>query len=83
VAVTSKERRDPIAEPRDQDIELMIQRARGMWPQLIRAALVTGVPEGALVNAKREHVNHERKELTVVDKGQQGPCDRPQADGRL
>jgi len=66
---TVKERRDPIVEPRDQDIELMIQRARGMWPQLIEAALVTGIREAALVNAKREHLNHERKELTIVDKG--------------
>jgi integrase/recombinase XerD len=64
-----KERRDPIVEPRDQDIELMIQRARGMWPQLIEAALVTGIREAALVNARREDLNHERKELTVVDKG--------------
>jgi integrase/recombinase XerD len=66
---TVKERRDPIREPRDQDIELMISRARGMWPQLIRAALVTGIREAALVNAKREDLNHERKELTVIDKG--------------
>lgn len=40
-----------------------------MWPQLVRAALITGIREAALVNAKREHLNHERKELTVVDKG--------------
>jgi integrase/recombinase XerD len=64
-----EERRDPIAEPRDQDIELMIQRARGMWPQLIQAALVTGIREAALVNAKREDLDHGRKELRVVDKG--------------
>jgi integrase/recombinase XerD len=30
---------------------------------------VTGIREAALVNAKREDVNHERKELTVTDKG--------------
>jgi integrase/recombinase XerD len=80
---TVKERRDPITEPRDQDIELMIQRGRGMWPQLIRAALVTGVREGALVNSKREDLNHERKELIVVDKGSKVRGRRSQADGRL
>jgi integrase/recombinase XerD len=66
---TVKERRDPIVEPRDQDIYLMIARTRGMWPQLIQAALVTGVREAALVNARREDVDHDRKELRVVDKG--------------
>jgi integrase/recombinase XerD len=66
---TVKERRDPIVEPRDKDIELMIRRARGMWPQLIKAALVTGVREAALVNARREDIDHDRKELRVVDKG--------------
>ena len=66
---TVKERRDPVAEPRDYDIELLISMARGMWPELIRAALVTGVREGALVNSRRDDLNHERQELTVKDKG--------------
>jgi integrase/recombinase XerD len=63
------ERRDPIVEPRDQDIELMIQHARGMWPYLIRAARLTGVREQALVLSKRDAINHERKEYSVLDKG--------------
>jgi integrase/recombinase XerD len=66
---TVKERREPIVEPRDEDIELVIQRARGMWPQIVKAALVTGIREDALIRAKRDDLNHERKELTVVDKG--------------
>jgi integrase/recombinase XerD len=66
---TVKERREPVVEPRDQDIALVIEHARGMWPQLIRAALATGIREDALIRAKRADVNHERKELTVVDKG--------------
>lgn len=66
---TVKERRDPIVEPRDHDIDLVVSRARGMWPQLVQAALATGIRENALVNAKREDLDHERKELIVLDKG--------------
>jgi integrase/recombinase XerD len=66
---TVKERRDPIVEPRDEDIALVIKRARGMWPQLVQAALKTGIREDALIRAKRDWVNHERKEITVTDKG--------------
>ncbi len=64
-----KERRDPIYEPRDQDIELVIKRSRGMWPYIVRAALVTGVREDALINIQRSAINHERKEVSVIDKG--------------
>jgi integrase/recombinase XerD len=64
-----KERRDPICEPRDQDIELVIKRARGLWPYIIRAALVTGIRETALVNIQRSAVDHDRKEVSVIDKG--------------
>jgi integrase/recombinase XerD len=64
-----KERRDPIVEPRNQDIELLIQRSRGMWPYIIKAALVTGIREEALITAKRDFVDHELKQITVIDKG--------------
>jgi integrase/recombinase XerD len=64
-----KERRDPIIEPRDCDVDLVVRQARGMWPQLVRAALVTGIRENALVCAEREHLDHARMELIVVDKG--------------
>lgn len=64
-----KERRDPIYEPRDQDIELLIKHSRGMWPYIIRAAVVTGIREDALLTLKRDAINHDRKDLTVIDKG--------------
>ena len=63
------ERRDPIVEPRDHDIKLMIERSRSMWPYIIEAALRTGVREDALINLKRDAINHERAELSVIDKG--------------
>jgi integrase/recombinase XerD len=64
-----KERRDPIILPRPEDIELVIKRAPGNWPHLIRAAWVTGARENELISAKRQHVDHQRKELAVVGKG--------------
>jgi integrase/recombinase XerD len=64
-----KERRDPILLPRRQDIELVISRAPGNWPYLIRAAWATGAREDELVRAKRRDVDHDRKELTLIGKG--------------
>jgi integrase/recombinase XerD len=75
-----KERRDPIVLPNDKDIELVISRglecdrrpgaqAVSMWPQLIRAAWVTGARQAELVTAKRSQLDHQRKELTVIGKG--------------
>jgi integrase/recombinase XerD len=66
-----KEKRDPIYLPREEDIELVIQHAPGMWPHLIRAAWVTGARQDELVSAKRDQVNHQRKELTVIGKRNQ------------
>ncbi|MET4483153.1 tyrosine-type recombinase/integrase [Bradyrhizobium sp. F1.13.3] len=63
-----KERRDPIVEPRNEDIALMIERSRGMWPYIIEAARRTGVREDALISLKRDAVS-DRGELKVVDKG--------------
>jgi integrase/recombinase XerD len=63
-----KERRDPIVEPRSEDIALMIERSRGMWPYIIEAAVRTGVREDALINLKRDAINP-RGELSVLDKG--------------
>jgi integrase/recombinase XerD len=63
-----KERRDPIVEPRSEDIALMIERSRGMWPYIIGAAVRTGVREDALIGLKRDAIN-QRGELSVLDKG--------------
>ena len=64
-----KERRDPIVEPRNEDIALMVERSRGMWPYIIEAALRTGVREDALIGLKRDAINPDRRELSVLDKG--------------
>jgi integrase/recombinase XerD len=64
-----KERREPINLPHDEDIELVISRAPGLWPYLIRAALLTGCREDELVQATRRDHDTNRKELTVIGKG--------------
>jgi integrase/recombinase XerD len=64
-----KERRGPINLPHDNDIELVISRAPGLWPYLIRAALLTGAREDELIKASRRDLDTKRKELTVVGKG--------------
>ena len=64
-----KERRDPINLPHDEDIELVISRAPGLWPYLIRSALLTGCREDELVKATLRDHDPKRKELTVIAKG--------------
>jgi integrase/recombinase XerD len=62
------ERRDPILLPSDRDITLVIERAPGMVGQMITAALRTGAREDELVHAQLGHIDHARKQLTVVGK---------------
>jgi integrase/recombinase XerD len=64
-----KERRDPINLPHDDDIELVISRSPGLWPYLIRSALLTGCREDELVQATRRDHDTKRQELTVIGKG--------------
>jgi integrase/recombinase XerD len=64
-----KERRDPIVLPAPADVELVIERAPGMIKDLIRAARVTGAREAALLTTERRQLDHERKQLTLVGKG--------------
>ena len=57
---------------------MLIERARatgkrgpgpGMMGALIQTALVTGCRLDELVSAERRHLNHDRRELTVIGKG--------------
>ena len=72
----TKEKRDPIVLPRDEDIALVVKMAPklnpeqwGNWGYLIEAALVTGCREDELVNAARDDIDHKHKTLTVIGKG--------------
>lgn len=62
------ERRDPIVLPIDADIALVMERAPGMVGHLMQAALLTGAREDELVKAERRHIDHARKQLTLIGK---------------
>ena len=62
------ERRDPILLPTDRDIALVIERAPGMVGPMMRAALATGAREDELAKAKRESIDHPRRQMTIVGK---------------
>lgn len=64
-----KERRDPIVLPEPADIEAVAQRAPGCFAAMIRAARVTGCRLDELVTAERTRLDHARRQLTVIGKG--------------
>jgi integrase/recombinase XerD len=63
-----KERRDPIVLPAREHVAVVIQRAPGMIKQIIEAAIRTGARQEELLSARREHVDHERRQLTLIGK---------------
>jgi integrase/recombinase XerD len=63
-----RERRDPITLPDPHHVDLVIERAPGLFKALIMAAWCTGCRQDELVQAKRSAINHEHKQLTVVGK---------------
>jgi integrase/recombinase XerD len=63
-----EERRDPIMLPRSEDITLVIERAPGMVKDLIKCAMATGARENELLRARRDDVDHARRQLTVTGK---------------
>lgn len=64
-----KERRDPIVLPESADIRKVIQRAPGNFARMIEAAWLTGCRLEELAGAKRPQLDHTRKQLTVIGKG--------------
>jgi integrase/recombinase XerD len=64
-----KERRDPIVLPEMAHVERIMARATGRIPQLVAAAVKTGCRQAELVTAQRARLDHARRQLTVVGKG--------------
>jgi integrase/recombinase XerD len=64
-----KERRDPIMLPNPVHVERVIRRAPGLMGAIIQAARVTGCRLEELVGAVRANLDHTRRELTVIGKG--------------
>lgn len=65
-----KEKRDPIVLPDPEHVRRVIARAPGLFAKLIEAAWVTGCRQDELVAAPaRGALDHQRRELTVIGKG--------------
>jgi integrase/recombinase XerD len=62
------ERRETIVLPRREDIDLVLARAPGMVKELIRAAMATGAREDELLRARRDDIDHGRRQMTLVGK---------------
>ena len=64
-----KEGKHTIEPPRREDIDLALSRAPGMLGPLARVAMATGARLDELVTAKRDQIDHDRKQLVIVGKG--------------
>ncbi len=64
-----KERREPIVLPDADHIRRVIARAPGNFARLIEAAWLTGARLDELVGAERRHLDHSRRQLTLIGKG--------------
>lgn len=64
-----RERRDPIALPRHEDIEAVIAASSVRFGALIRAAWLTGCRQNELVTATWRNFNAAAGTLTVIGKG--------------
>jgi integrase/recombinase XerD len=63
-----KERRDPIVLPDHKHIQMVIDGASGLFKEMIKAALKTGARESELIFGRRTHLDHPRKQLTLIGK---------------
>jgi integrase/recombinase XerD len=64
-----KEKRDPIMLPTPNSVAMVIDRAPGMIADMVRAAIATGAREDELLKGRREQIDHERRQLTLIGKG--------------
>lgn len=65
------ERRDPIVLPLERDIKYVANFIRPTAPavaNLILAAAKTGAREAELVRALRDHIDHDRRQMTIIGK---------------
>ena len=64
-----KERRDPIVLPVLAHIDLVISRCPGMVADMVKVAMATGARQDELLKARRDRIDHERRQLTLIGKG--------------
>jgi integrase/recombinase XerD len=64
-----KEKREPIVLPHRAHVDLVIERCPGMVAQVVKAAIATGARQDELLKAQREHIDHDRRQMTLIGKG--------------
>ena len=64
-----KEKREPIVLPHRAHVDLVIERCPGMIAHIVQAAIATGARQDELLKAHREHVDHARRQMTLIGKG--------------
>jgi integrase/recombinase XerD len=61
-----KEAREPIVLPRQTDIDVVRARAPGMIKDMLDAAMAIGAREDELLKVHRDHVDHDRHQITFT-----------------
>lgn len=63
-----KERRDPIVLPDPAHIQMVVDEAKGLFRELIRAALATGARQSELSFGKRQQFDRAARQYTIIGK---------------
>ena len=50
-------------------IDLVISRCPGMVADMVKVAMATGARQDELLKARRDRVDHDRRQLTIIGKG--------------
>jgi hypothetical protein len=50
-------------------IDLVISRCPGVVAEMVKVAMATGARQGELLKARRDSVDHDRRQLTIIGKG--------------
>lgn len=62
------ERRDPIILPDPRHVQMVIDRAKGLFAHMIAAARKTGARLDELANGRRSNLDQSRRQLTIIGK---------------
>ena len=68
----TRESRDPIALPKDQDVAKIVARAPGLLDKMIMGARVTGARLDELASAQTSQLDLKGRRLTLIGKGSKG-----------
>ena len=67
-----EEKRPPIVLPDPADVALIMKRAKGMIPDMMRLAIATGAREEELFGAEDRQIDHRQRQMTLIGKGRKG-----------